>query len=160
MANGRDNLIPQNRRTKEEQREIAKMGGKASGRARKEKASMRKAAQMILDGTFTDKNGVPFTGLELIQRGLMANIGNPNSRNWGKAMDLLVTLTSAGMSPEQRAQIEAETALIKAKAAAMAGTGEQKNGMLEKLIEGLRDDIHEETESAHDAVENGESEAP
>lgn len=36
MANA-ENLIPQNKRTKSEQREIARQGGIASGKARKEK---------------------------------------------------------------------------------------------------------------------------
>ena len=34
---GIENLIPQSERTKEEQREIARLGGIASGKARKEK---------------------------------------------------------------------------------------------------------------------------
>ena len=41
MANG-NNLIPQNKRTKEEQREIARKGGIASGKARREKKTIQK----------------------------------------------------------------------------------------------------------------------
>lgn len=40
------NLIPQNRRTKEEQREIARQGGIASGKARREK---QKTQQILAD---------------------------------------------------------------------------------------------------------------
>ena len=40
------NLIPQNKRTKEEQREIARMGGIASGKARREK---QKTQQIVAD---------------------------------------------------------------------------------------------------------------
>ncbi len=40
------NLIPMNKRTENEQREIAKKGGKASGRSRKDK---REQKQIILD---------------------------------------------------------------------------------------------------------------
>ncbi len=36
-----DNLIPQNKRTKEEQREIARKGGIASGKARKERKTLK-----------------------------------------------------------------------------------------------------------------------
>ena len=36
------NLIPQNKRTKDEQREIARMGGIASGKARREKQKTQK----------------------------------------------------------------------------------------------------------------------
>ena len=41
MANG-NNLIPQNKRTKDEQREIARKGGIASGKARREKKTIQK----------------------------------------------------------------------------------------------------------------------
>lgn len=105
-------------KTAEEQREIARKGGKASGVARRRKADLRRMAQEILDGTYTDKNGKPFTGAELIQNGLMQNLSNPNSKNWGKAMDIFIQLTSAGMSPEQKAKLKAETQLAKAKAKA------------------------------------------
>ena len=43
------NLIPMNKRTKEEQREIAKKGGIASGKVRRRKRSMKEAAQIILN---------------------------------------------------------------------------------------------------------------
>lgn len=43
-----DNLIPLNKRTKEEQRAIAQKGGKASGKARRRKRSMKEAAQLVL----------------------------------------------------------------------------------------------------------------
>lgn len=118
MAKGHENLIPFSERTEDEQRELQKRGGKASGVARRRKADLRRMAQEILDGTYTDKNGKPFTGAELIQNGLMQNLSNPNSKNWGKAMDIFIQLTSAGMSPEQKAKIKAETQLAKAKAKA------------------------------------------
>ena len=46
---GKDNLIPQNKRTKSEQREIAIKGGKASGKARREKKNMQQMAEMLLN---------------------------------------------------------------------------------------------------------------
>lgn len=52
---GRENLIPQSERTKEEQREIAKKGGQASGAARRRKKSMKAAAKMLLDMPVTSK---------------------------------------------------------------------------------------------------------
>lgn len=54
MAND-ENLIPMNRRTEEEQREIARAGGKASGVARRKKRDMRKAAEMLLNMDVSDK---------------------------------------------------------------------------------------------------------
>lgn len=103
-------------RTVEEQREIARKGGKASGVARRRKADLRRMAQEILDGRYTDKNGKPFSGADLIQNGLMQNLSNPNSRNWGKAMDIFIQLTGANMTPEQKHKLKAETELLKARA--------------------------------------------
>ena len=44
-----DNLIPFSERSKEEAREMGKKGGIASGKARKEKATMKKTLEMLLD---------------------------------------------------------------------------------------------------------------
>ena len=41
MAGGHENLIPQNMRTKEEQRAVATMGGKASGETRRKQKTLR-----------------------------------------------------------------------------------------------------------------------
>lgn len=45
---GEDNLIPLSERTKEEQREIATMGGKASGEARRRKRAMKQTLELLL----------------------------------------------------------------------------------------------------------------
>lgn len=47
MAN-EQNLIPANKRTKSEHREIAQKGGKASGKARRKKAELKKALNTVL----------------------------------------------------------------------------------------------------------------
>ncbi|CRT22261.1 hypothetical protein [Streptococcus equi] len=47
MAN-EENLIPVNKRTKSEAREISKKGGIASGKSRREKANLRKAVELVL----------------------------------------------------------------------------------------------------------------
>lgn len=47
MANDK-NLKPQNKRPKNEQREIARQGGIASGKARRQKRTMKEAAKLIL----------------------------------------------------------------------------------------------------------------
>lgn len=44
-----ENLIPMNKRTEEEQKEIARKGGKASGAARRRKRDAKSAAQLILN---------------------------------------------------------------------------------------------------------------
>ena len=54
MANEK-NLIPLSERTKNEQREIAKKGGQASGAARRRKKSLKEAADLYLSLPVTDK---------------------------------------------------------------------------------------------------------
>ncbi len=49
MAGGNDNLIPMNERTKDEQREIARKGGIASGEARRRKRTLRQIAEMLAE---------------------------------------------------------------------------------------------------------------
>ena len=49
MNGGVNNLIPMNKRTKEEQREIARKGGIASGKVRQEKATFKKTLEGVLD---------------------------------------------------------------------------------------------------------------
>ena len=48
MANGLDNLVSLGDRPEEERKEIARKGGVASGEARKEKATMKKRLEMLL----------------------------------------------------------------------------------------------------------------
>lgn len=156
MAN-EQNLRPSEYKLSQEE---AKKGGVASGKARREKANLRKMAQEVLDGTFTDNNGKEVTGTELVIRGLVQNLAKPGTRNWGKAMDLLITLTSAAMSPEQKANLKANTAKIKAETDRMKDSGEQHNGILEALIKGLQDngDVHTETESPDAEMASGAAE--
>lgn len=52
---GRENLIPFNQRTQEEQREIARQGGIASGQARREKKALREQIELLLSLPLQDK---------------------------------------------------------------------------------------------------------
>ena len=110
-----ENLVPNENRTPSERRANARKAGLASGAARKRKADLRKAAQQILDGTFSDRNGNQLTGYEIILKGLVANLSDPKGRNWSKAMDLMIQLSGTGMSKEQVAKLKAETAYTKAR---------------------------------------------
>lgn len=49
MANNEENLIPLSERTKSEQREIARQGGISSGKARRQKRSMKDTMSILLD---------------------------------------------------------------------------------------------------------------
>lgn len=102
-------------RAGEEQAKIAQEGGKASGKARRRKADLKKMAQQVLDGTFKDKNGREFTGEEAIIQGLVANLASPNGKNWGKAMSLMIELLEADKSRDEKQKLKAEVALLKAK---------------------------------------------
>lgn len=65
-VNGEENLIPMNKRTKEEQRRIAAMGGKASGEARRRKRDAKSAARLILNlpATETIEKNLKALGIE------------------------------------------------------------------------------------------------
>lgn len=58
MAN-EQNLIPFNKRTKNEQREYARKGGKKSGEVRRKRKAMKEQAELLLSLPFNiiDKNG-------------------------------------------------------------------------------------------------------
>ena len=116
-----ENLIPTTKRSKNEARELGRKGGKRSGEDRKAKADLRKMAQQVLDGVYEDKNGNQVTGTEILIRGLVANMADPKGKNWGKAMDLLITLTSAARSEEQKKREQIELELIKAKIKMLEG---------------------------------------
>ena len=70
---GESNLIPFNKRTKEEQREIAIMGGRASGKTRQLKKSFKLALMELLEEEVKDKNGKSTgkTYQEMINMGLV-----------------------------------------------------------------------------------------
>ena len=78
MAN-EQNLIPMTERTEKEQRAIATMGGKASGKARKEKATMRKTLEMMLEEIGDKDTGLTYKQLAtlgLIKGAVLGNNAN------------------------------------------------------------------------------------
>lgn len=73
MANSK-NLIPQNKRTKSEQRKIAKKGGIASGKARQEKIILKKLLEVALEKeTKTGNQAVDITNA-LIKKAKKGNV--------------------------------------------------------------------------------------
>lgn len=72
-------------RTAEEQREIARKGGKASGKVRQEKATMRKTLEMLLN----EKNNKGKTYKELATLGLIKGAVNGNSANYRTIVEVL-----------------------------------------------------------------------
>lgn len=75
-----NNLIPNSQRTPEELREITRKGGIASGRARAEKRDLRKALELLLEQTYTDKKGVTRTGAQALTEKLFAEAMKGNVR--------------------------------------------------------------------------------
>ena len=66
--------------------------------------------------------------------GIIANL-SPKSKNWGKAMDVLIRLLDADKSKDEKAQLKAQTQLVKAKAAMLSGND---SSVLEKLDDVLK----------------------
>lgn len=115
-----ENLIPNSERTPSELREQTRKAGIASGKARRQKADLRRAMQEALNSTFTDSKGKTATGAEIVMAGLMANLSDPKARNWGKAVEVMLLLTGQNMTKEQIAKIKAEIELTKAKTKAIS----------------------------------------
>lgn len=87
---GQENLVPLNKRTKEEQREIQIAGGIASGKARKEKATMKKTLEMLLDTVPNIKeNKDKKTFRELSTEGLMIGAVQGKAENYKTMLALL-----------------------------------------------------------------------
>lgn len=95
MATGQENLIPFNERTEEEQREIARQGGIASGKARQEKATMRKTLEMLLN----EKNNKGKTYRELTTLGLIKGAIDGKADNYKTIVALLGELEEHNETP-------------------------------------------------------------
>lgn len=88
--NGQDNLIPLNERTKEEQREIARQGGIASGKARQEKATMKKTLELLLDEVAkVEDNDEKLTYRQLATIGLLKGAIEGKAENYKTALQVL-----------------------------------------------------------------------
>ena len=82
---GQENLIPFNERTEKEQREIARQGGIASGKARQETATFKKTLEMLLD----EKNSKGKTYRELITLGQIKSAIDGKAENFKAILSLL-----------------------------------------------------------------------
>jgi len=89
MAN-EQNLIPMNKQTKKKQREIARMGGIASGIAKRQAKTMRETLLMLLDAEY--KKGVTYR--EAVNQGLLKGAIKGNSNNYRTIVETLGELNS------------------------------------------------------------------
>lgn len=87
-------------RTGSEQVKTARKGGIASGKARREKADLRKQMQLFLESDATvDKNGNPLTGAELMVKVAVKEMTKGNSKYWELIRD------TAGFKPVDKVMV-------------------------------------------------------
>ena len=108
MAN-EQNLISLADRTTKEKREIAIKGGKASGKVRQEKATMRKTLEMLLDTK--SKNGKTYK--ELATLGLLKGAINGNANNYRTILEVLGELAQMEIDKQQQELVKVEELLNK-----------------------------------------------
>lgn len=93
MAN-EQNLIPNSKRSPSEVRENSRKGGINSGKARREKADLKKQLQLFLEmDATTDKHGEPLTGAELMVKVAVKEMTKGNPKYWELIRD------TAGFKP-------------------------------------------------------------
>ena len=89
MANGQENLIPMNKRTKEEARELGRKGGIESGKTRQKKATMKKILEDMLNEVANIKgNTNNLTYAELVTLGLIKGATKGNAINYKTIMEV------------------------------------------------------------------------
>ena len=84
-----DSLIPLSERTKEEQRRIQQMGGRASGKARRRIKDLKEAILAALAMEIPNKSGVTMTGAEGIARAVLKKALNGDPKSVQQILDLL-----------------------------------------------------------------------
>lgn len=98
-----------NKLTSEEQREIARKGGKASGKVRKEKATMKKMLEMCLE--MKNENGQTFR--ELATLGLIKGAVSGNSNNYKTILETLGELDILQQERQVQQLVKVEELLSK-----------------------------------------------
>lgn len=124
MNKGHENLKPFSERTEEEQRRIAKMGGIASGKARREKRDLKRALEQLLERDFenpNNKNEVK-SGAELISAKLFQSAVNGDIKAFEVIRD------TAGQKPVEKVMIsEVEQSVIDEVENAVLGVKENES---------------------------------
>lgn len=121
MAN-EQNLIPNSERSPSEVRENGRKGGIASGKARREKADLRKMLQIALESDdFKDKFGNKMTGAELMVKVAFKEMAKGNPKYWELIRD------TAGFKPIDKIQVsEIDQSVIDEVEAMVLGAEEEK----------------------------------
>ena len=151
MANEK-NLVPFDERTESEQREIASAGGKASGKARRRKKSMKQKMQLLLSLPAADNDQAELSAMGVdpedmdnemvLVKALFLAAAEGDTKAFDRIQDVL-----------GRTVAREELALKKQEA---KKRNTPSNGKLEELISGLQeeqDDLHTEATDADEPVE-------
>lgn len=151
MANEK-NLMPFDERTESEQREIASAGGKASGKARRRKKSMKQKMQLLLSLPAADNDQTELSAMGVdpddmdnemvLVKALFLAAAEGDTKAFDRIQDVL-----------GRTVAREELALKKQEA---KKRNTPSNGKLEELISGLQeeqDDLHTEATDADGPVE-------
>ena len=118
MANN-GNLKPQNTRTKEEQREIARQGGKASGEARRRKGDIKERLKIVMEmqadpkvAAAMAKTGIEVEdNLDVVIASMMKGVMKSNPQMTDKVLKLLgQDVTEA--QKQAKAELELEKARL------------------------------------------------
>lgn len=125
---GTENLVPQNERTKDEQKKIAQMGGKASGEARRQKKTMREWLEIAMQAAMKANDGQPIMSPDDPTRELtrkecaMIKLSAKAAKGDLKAIEL-----SAKLSGEAETKVVVETATPAEKLAALINESREKS---------------------------------
>lgn len=100
--NGTKNLIPTNKRSKEEAKRLGKKGGIASGKARREKKTLRQCLEILLERTLKDKKGIEITGAEAVSLKVFEKALKGDIRAFEVLRD------TAGQKPVEKVQMKTD----------------------------------------------------
>lgn len=153
MNDGKENLIPQNMRTKEEQREIAKKGGQASGRSRRQKAQAKKIVEDILNDTYKTKNG-EHVGMQIMIANLFKIATDDKNKQCISAAKMLLDIYEGSAKTKDKLlekKIKAEIKALEAKAQSYSGGDdfkfEEELPLLYKALEDSQGGENQDSES-------------
>ena len=124
----KEHLKPQNTRTKDEQKEIAKKGGIASGEARRQKKTMREWLEIAMQAAMKNDDGQPIMSPDDPTRELtrkecaMLKLAAKAAKGDLKAIEL-----SAKLSGEAETKVVVEAATPAEKLAALINESREKS---------------------------------
>lgn len=141
-------------RTPEERRELAKIAGQASGKARRRKADFRKTLNLLLTAEIDNEEWKPVLealGIECTLESalLMAQIKEALAGNTQAAKFVAQYSGQSGRAEEDIENRKADTELIKARKEAITGENENDEALdrLDQILKEVRDNaIKQETE--------------